>query len=76
MRYRATTQLPPSTTGHQPSQRRPPTAEPDPARILDGLRGLAAQILHDHHNDHGRCAICRETFPCRLAYLAEHNLAL
>ena len=42
---------------------------------IDRLLRHAAEVLHQHRSDHGRCAECGCTFPCDLAVLAEHNLA-
>jgi len=43
---------------------------------LDSLRELATTVLNQHTNDGGLCVVCGCVFPCNLAQLAEHNLAL
>jgi hypothetical protein len=43
---------------------------------LEQLITLAAEVLNEHSNDHGLCAICGCAFPCERAVLAEYNLAL
>ncbi|MEV6831190.1 hypothetical protein [Amycolatopsis sp. NPDC051102] len=42
----------------------------------DTLHQLATEILNEHADDYGLCAVCGCTFPCARAVLAEHNLAL
>lgn len=39
------------------------------------LSTIASQVLNEHVNDHGLCAVCGSAFPCGRAVLAEHNLA-
>jgi hypothetical protein len=36
----------------------------------------AVTVLHEHVEVSGRCIVCGVTWPCELARLAEHNLAL
>lgn len=43
---------------------------------IDRLIARAAEVLHKHRRDGNRCATCGNAFPCPLAVLAEHNLAL
>ena len=43
---------------------------------IDQLLRHAAEVLHQHRSDNGQCAECGCDFPCSLAVLAEHNLAL
>ena len=50
---------------------------------VDGVRAelaylarLATDVLNEHVNDQGRCAVCGSAFPCESAVLAEHNVAL
>jgi hypothetical protein len=49
---------------------------PKLADEIDALIRLATMVLGQHTNDHGLCAVCGCAFPCSLAVLAEHNLAL
>jgi hypothetical protein len=42
---------------------------------IDRLFARAAEVLHQHRSNDGRCAVCGTAFPCSLAVLAEHNLA-
>lgn len=49
--------------------------DPVMVQIEQHLR-RAAEVLHQHRSDDGRCAECGCDFPCALAVLAEHNLAL
>jgi hypothetical protein len=46
------------------------------AADLEHLAQVAATVLDSHVNELGRCAACGHTFPCELAMLAEHNMAL
>jgi hypothetical protein len=44
---------------------------------IQHLGQLAAGVLNKHVNDRGWCAACPGVpFPCDLAVLAEHNMAL
>jgi hypothetical protein len=44
---------------------------------IQHLGQLATAVLNEHVNDRGSCAACHgATFPCDLAVLAEHNMAL
>jgi len=44
---------------------------------IQHLGQLATAVLNEHVNDCGWCAACRGVpFPCDLAVLAEHNMAL
>jgi hypothetical protein len=44
---------------------------------IQQLCQLATAVLNEHVNDRGRCAACPGVaFPCELAVLAEHNMAL
>jgi hypothetical protein len=44
---------------------------------IQHLGQLATAVLNKHVNDCGWCAACRGVpFPCDLAVLAEHNIAL
>jgi hypothetical protein len=36
---------------------------------------IAAAVLNEHTDDHGRCVACRADWPCTPATLAEHHLA-
>lgn len=49
------------------------TAVPD---ILLAVYSLAARELTLHRSQHGVCAHCGLRWPCDVAVLAEHNLAL
>jgi len=41
------------------------------------LAQVATNVLNEHVNDDGWCAVCPGTaFPCALAVVAEHNAAL
>jgi hypothetical protein len=39
------------------------------------LAQLATHVLDAHISDGGHCNVCRSSFPCSLAVLAEHTLA-
>jgi hypothetical protein len=53
------------------------TATVDCSTALDHLHELAAAVLNEHTNDNDCCAACAGVaFPCGLAVLAEHNVAL
>jgi hypothetical protein len=42
---------------------------------LDALRAVASRVINEHVGDGtGMCQVCRSTFPCARACLAEHNL--
>jgi hypothetical protein len=44
---------------------------------LARLAHLAVEVLNEHVNADGRCAVCPGMpFPCDLAVVAEHNVAL
>jgi hypothetical protein len=43
---------------------------------LEHLARLAANVLNEHINGDGLCAVCGSAFPCESAVLAEHNVAL
>ena len=44
---------------------------------LDQLSRLATTVLNEHLNTNGVCVACGgQAWPCHLAELAEHNLAL
>ena len=44
---------------------------------LDRLHNLATMVLNEHVNAGGHCAACPgAAFPCALAVMAEHNVAL
>lgn len=51
------------------------TVEPM-STVIDALMALASEVINEHTNDDGRCAVCGCAFPCPQAVLAEHNLAL
>lgn len=48
----------------------------EPVTEVEALLRLASQVINEHTNDHGLCAVCGCAFPCERAVLAEHNLAL
>ncbi len=52
------------------------TATVDCSTALDRLHEAAAAVLNEHTNDSRRCAARPGVFPCGLAVLAEHNVAL
>jgi hypothetical protein len=53
------------------------TATDDAASsVVEALHSLAAVVITEHRSDHDQCAVCGSDFPCELAVLAEHNLAL
>lgn len=41
-----------------------------------GLRRRASAVIDQHVDRDGRCAVCGCTFPCDLAVVAEHNVAV
>ncbi len=43
---------------------------------LEHLAQLASVVLNEHVSEDGLCAVCGCAFPCELAVLAEHNVAL
>ncbi len=51
------------------------TADPV-SLVFDALTKLATEVINEHTNAHGLCAVCGCAFPCTQAVLAEHNLAL
>lgn len=52
------------------------TVHRDPLNVvIDQLLRHAAEVLHQHRSNDGRCIECGCDFPCRSAVLAEHNLA-
>lgn len=44
--------------------------------VVEALHSLAAEVITEHRSDHDQRAACGSDFPCELAVLAEHNLAL
>jgi hypothetical protein len=61
---------------HNPEDTGPQPATDSIQADLKHLGQLATTVLGEHVNDRGLCAVCRAAFPCDLAVLAEHNLAL
>jgi hypothetical protein len=55
----------------------PATATAGCSTASDRLHDVAAAVLNEHTNDNGCCVACAGVaFPCDLAVLAEHNVAL
>ncbi|KWX02437.1 hypothetical protein [Carbonactinospora thermoautotrophica] len=52
----------------------PPVDDLFPSTVHQ-LSTIASQVLNEHVNDAGLCAVCGSAFPCGRAVLAEHNLA-
>jgi hypothetical protein len=44
--------------------------------MLRTLATLAAGVVNEHTESHGRCAACGSDWPCRRVTTAEHNLAI
>jgi len=43
---------------------------------IERLARRACSVINEHTNQGGVCAVCGSAFPCDLAVLAEHNLAV
>jgi hypothetical protein len=52
-----------------------PITDPALRDEIVALTRHAAEVVNEHANDHGWCAVCGDAFPCERAILAEHNLA-
>lgn len=46
------------------------------SHVLRLLESLAVRAITVHVDDAGSCSLCRAPWPCQLARLAEHNLAV